>query len=949
MTRQTKVPSLPAPTANNQLDFAKAVKGIFDVREGLAGDPLDSNVTFRALVDSGIISVSRNSAGGIGSIGGAPATGGGPPDLTSPPVATGLTVTNTLTSIILQWDAWPYGNHAFTEIWRSETTSIGAAVLIGTSATRFYADAVGRTGRTYYYWIRFRSESDVPGPYNSVSGTVGSTGVINNSDLGPLIIEAGNLAAGSVTAAKFVSSIEPISIVLGALPTALSTRTIFLSSDGKLYRWNGSAYVASVPATDLAGTITTTQIADDSISTPKLVAGSITTSKIAAGAVTANEIAANTIAAGQIAAGAITATKIAANAIAVGTAAIQNGAITNAMIDNLSATKLTAGYAAAVDLEAGVFAGSEFYIGGVVTYEYGDPLAPTQRTGILSVASPAVALNDDGATFNVDYFRIFNGSGIEIPFEIVGGAVRARRANIEDLQVTSAKIDHIIQSSNWNGAHTPLTPSADPHYSSVGLLLNFDASSTADQSSLANAPITATGISFETASPLAGAASIISTSSSQLLYAPSTTFNHRSVYTIEFRIRRTTGQSNGYFMGRSASQYMAIFDMSLSVTNFGAPLTANLSSGVNHHIALCSDGTTLRLFRDGVMVDSSAPSAANLDAQPFGVLGIPGRPDLPPPAAAIDAFRLTQGVARYTANFTPPAGPLPGGPTPGFFTNFGTQGWAISKSGDVAINSLYSRGAIAGGGFSPVDWSWPTSGGGFFVGPQGIRLGREASGQFFEVAAGGAIRAPGLNISGGVLTLGGSAGSAVIQNTSSSAFIDLDASADEPFIQATSAGASTIIYANGKAFFTNEETSGTWFGAAELIGSRVVGGGGKGGGTTLEYFPQEALVEFDTGFRADLLDIRNRSFTARVGNISAARVGGPSGAGAFLEAVQVEASTSSSIPFTVVPFNPANNPYGGTSCAIFIVVRLRLRPSANWAQFTSFQITSLSWVLDRVA
>jgi hypothetical protein len=77
VTRQTKVPSLPAPTASNQLDFAKAVKGIFDVREGLAGDPLDANVTFRALADSGLISVSRNTAGGISSVSPAPGSGGG--------------------------------------------------------------------------------------------------------------------------------------------------------------------------------------------------------------------------------------------------------------------------------------------------------------------------------------------------------------------------------------------------------------------------------------------------------------------------------------------------------------------------------------------------------------------------------------------------------------------------------------------------------------------------------------------------------------------------------------------------------------------------------------------------------------------------------------------------------------------------------------------------------
>mgnify|MGYP000275789582 CR=1 FL=1 len=65
--------------------------------------------------------------------------------------------------------------------------------------------------------------------------------------------------------------------------------------------------------------------------------------------------------------------------------------------------------------------------------------------------------------------------------------------------------------------------------------------------------------------------------------------------------------------------------------------------------------------------------------------------------AALAEHYVTEGVARYTAAFTPPSGPLPGGTTPGYFSSFGTAGWAIAKSGDMVINSLYSRGAIAGG------------------------------------------------------------------------------------------------------------------------------------------------------------------------------------------------------------------------------------------------------------
>ncbi|MGO4167868.1 phage tail protein [Novosphingobium sp. YAF33] len=112
--------------------------------------------------------------------------------------------------------------------------------------------------------------------------------------------------SGSIVAAQFASGIEPVTLVSGALPTSRVTNVI--TYGGKLYRWNGAAYVASVPTTDLTGTITdaqiaamsaaklagqitSTQITDDAVTTPKIAAGAVTAAEIAAGAVTASKIA----------------------------------------------------------------------------------------------------------------------------------------------------------------------------------------------------------------------------------------------------------------------------------------------------------------------------------------------------------------------------------------------------------------------------------------------------------------------------------------------------------------------------------------------------------------------------------------------------------------------------------------------------------------------------------
>src|SRR5690606_35332117 len=85
---------------------------------------------------------------------------------------------------------------------------------------------------------------------------------------------------------------------------------VFLTTDNKLYRSTGNSWTAAVPTTDLSGTITETQIANDAVTTPKLRAGAVTTDKLAAGAVTADKLAANSVTAGKIAAGAVKADAI---------------------------------------------------------------------------------------------------------------------------------------------------------------------------------------------------------------------------------------------------------------------------------------------------------------------------------------------------------------------------------------------------------------------------------------------------------------------------------------------------------------------------------------------------------------------------------------------------------------------------------------------------------------
>lgn len=100
--------------------------------------------------------------------------------------------------------------------------------------------------------------------------------------------------------------------IVGTLPSTnlFEGRQVFLTTDDKLYRYTGSAWVSTVAAVDITGTITTTQITDDAITTAKIAANAITASEIAANAVTATAIATDAVTANKIQAGAVTAAKI---------------------------------------------------------------------------------------------------------------------------------------------------------------------------------------------------------------------------------------------------------------------------------------------------------------------------------------------------------------------------------------------------------------------------------------------------------------------------------------------------------------------------------------------------------------------------------------------------------------------------------------------------------------
>jgi len=181
-----------------------------------------------------------------------------------------------------------------------------------------------------------------------------------------------SIAAGDITGTigsdVFPNNLRPVEVV-STLPTSgnFQGRQVFLTSDNKLYRYNGTSFIASVATSDLQGQVSSTQISDNSISTAKIQADAITANEIATGAVTADAITAGSISSAAIAADAITSNKIAANAVTAG--AIQAGAVSaDALAANvITSDKIAAGAIQTSDLAANSITGGLIAASGVIT------------------------------------------------------------------------------------------------------------------------------------------------------------------------------------------------------------------------------------------------------------------------------------------------------------------------------------------------------------------------------------------------------------------------------------------------------------------------------------------------------------------------------------------------------------------------------------------------------
>jgi hypothetical protein len=145
------------------------------------------------------------------------------------------------------------------------------------------------------------------------------------------------------------------------------------------------------------------------------------------------------------------------------------------------------------------------------------------------------------------------------------------------------------------------------------------------------------------------------------LYTTATAqFNPNKPYTIEFWTYPLTSVNQVSFISSSSGYfYLETYSGSLflgdGVNNIISVSPPSLNAWT--HVAVSYDGTTSRLFFNGV---SQGTSTTALQSQTLSTWYVGQRYDGTRPFNGyIDDLRITKGYARYTANFTPPTAALP--------------------------------------------------------------------------------------------------------------------------------------------------------------------------------------------------------------------------------------------------------------------------------------------------
>jgi len=422
----TKVPGIPKPPASVDAEtrrYLEALAEAVEIRLGRRGDPIDRAITLRELVAGGLAANLdganfnerhfNSSNIDMGPIDISLVT-----DLTPPSVITNLTVTGAYSVINMSWTAPIDGNFSQTEVWSHTSDSLGDATLTGITPTFTFSDPVGGDA-TRYYWVRAVSTSNIYGPFNSASGTVGTTatdvahqlevlaGAITDSQLAVSLSSsitgvATNAAAAASDAAEAIAAKTAALLAQAGAETAEDNAEIAeTNAETAQSAASTSANAASNSATGAAGSASSASTSATNAASSENNAGSSATaaSTSASNANTYATAAGTASTASQNAS--VTATTAKTNAETAESNSANSASAASTSASNASASESAAGTSASAANTSATNAASSASSAG--TYSTNAASSATAADGSATAASSTVngltaRLNNTGGT-----------------------------------------------------------------------------------------------------------------------------------------------------------------------------------------------------------------------------------------------------------------------------------------------------------------------------------------------------------------------------------------------------------------------------------------------------------------------------------------------------------------------------------------------------------------------
>lgn len=324
---------------------------------------------------------------------------------------------------------------------------------------------------------------------------------------------------------------------------------------------------------------------------------------------------------------------------------------------------------------------------------------------------------------------------ISAPFNIVTGVSTNLPSNLQVARGMAIRPDNgdiiLMQDQNaqqtrvWSGVSVPAT---DPDFANVVLLLDF-AGNAGDTNirDLSNSdhPDTFIGnAQVNVAVRYLGQNSVdLLLSGDRVSFPDSNDWDFGTGdFTIEFGLRATdlTGTKGmiGNWNNLATDGWFVRFDngslemIDAAGTLFSEPWTPSINTW--HHVAISRQGTAIRGFLDGVQVGPTGTDSTNVTGgtQALALGGI--NDNNQPMTGYLGGVRITKNIARYTANFTPPACFYPHPPV-GPETHSASGAPSIAKptsAGAATVTSplLWDAGVpLIGSGVSPQTIPAPAS------------------------------------------------------------------------------------------------------------------------------------------------------------------------------------------------------------------------------------------------